>query len=225
MWSADVPRRVYEYNTLSMLAATAEPRPWPRLQNVVVLLGGRQAPWPVRQAFRTSPPEEPFRGVRFRLEAVYQRSVAELEGWGLLGRLFVPLAADAEPRTVERAARWLVRHARSRWELADLGATMAVLAEADGRERGLGPVVLSVLDSDLVMQSSIYTMGKAEGLREGEAKGKAEGLRAAIAMLCEVLDIELSAARRARLARLSAPELDALLEALRTQRCWPRSAR
>jgi Uma2 family endonuclease len=58
-------------------------------------------------------------------------------------------------------------------------------------------------------------------LAEGEAKGRAEGLRAAIVDLCEVLDIALGPKRRAHLISLRVAELEALRAALKQQRRWP----
>jgi flagellar biosynthesis/type III secretory pathway protein FliH len=69
-------------------------------------------------------------------------------------------------------------------------------------------------------------LGKAEGLHAGKAEGllagKAEGLRQAVGVACELLSIELTPARRARLASLDAEGLEALLAALRARRRWPR---
>jgi hypothetical protein len=63
--------------------------------------------------------------------------------------------------------------------------------------------------------------GKAEGLREGEARGR----RAAILDLCELLGIELTGERRARLEAMGAGELEALRQALKQQRRWPDAER
>jgi uncharacterized protein len=62
--------------------------------------------------------------------------------------------------------------------------------------------------------------GKAEGLREGEARGKAEGLRAAVLDLCELLGIEPTEAQRAQLGAMGVGELEALRAAIKQRRCW-----
>jgi hypothetical protein len=67
------------------------------------------------------------------------------------------------------------------------------------------------------MQSSIYTMGKEAGLREGEARARREAIEA----LCEVLSIRLTQRRRDVLASLDDEGLEALLGALRSDRRWP----
>ncbi|AUX41815.1 uncharacterized protein SOCE26_032400 [Sorangium cellulosum] len=48
------------------------------IESVVVVLSGREEPWPTHGSYRTSPPGEAFSGVHFRIEAVYQRTMAEL---------------------------------------------------------------------------------------------------------------------------------------------------
>jgi hypothetical protein len=62
-------------------------------------------------------------------------------------------------------------------------------------------------------QSALY--------REGEARGRAEGLRKAIVDLCDVLGVAVGPERQARLDVLSADELDALRLALKQYRRWP----
>ncbi len=105
-----------------MLAfAAAEPAPTPTIELVVVLLGGREEPWPREQVRATSPPGAPFSKVRFRREAVYERTAAELMAWGGLGVLFGSLAVDADAAAVRQAAGELKSQVRSRRELADLG--------------------------------------------------------------------------------------------------------
>ncbi|HEU4537385.1 MAG TPA: Uma2 family endonuclease [Polyangiaceae bacterium] len=63
--------------------------------------------------------------------------------------------------------------------------------------------------------------GEARGEASREARGEAKGLRAGIADLCEILDIPLSSARRARLEAMGVPELEALRQALKRTRRWP----
>ncbi len=81
-WTRDLLLRVYEYHcltTLGLHAVAKEGETVPRVRSTVVLLGGRKKPWPAWRRFRVSPPGEPFSGLRVRVEAVYQRTVAELE--------------------------------------------------------------------------------------------------------------------------------------------------
>jgi hypothetical protein len=64
--------------------------------------------------------------------------------------------------------------------------------------------------------------GRRKGKAEGRAKGKAEGLRRAVEALCSVLGVSLTPARRTRLEAMGVAELEALVEALRRTKRWPR---
>jgi hypothetical protein len=182
---ADMPFRTHEYQTLLSLAVAAENRNgsqlMPPIESVVVLLSGREEPWPAYGSYRLSPPDAPFSGVHFRIEPVYQRTLAELEArdspfW----MIFAPLAADADPAGVERVIAAL-RARVSKEEFEELGTAMAVLAEADGRERGLRDVVRSLMKEELAMNNWLFKEGKAKGLEEGLAKGLEEGLTKGLA--------------------------------------------
>jgi hypothetical protein len=60
-----------------------------------------------------------------------------------------------------------------------------------------------------------------EGRREGLSQGRAEALREAVAAVCEVLEIPIDPARRARIAAADGDALAAMLEALRRDRALP----
>lgn len=62
---------------------------------------------------------------------------------------------------------------------------------------------------------------KAEGEKKGLAEGEKKGLQQGISTACELLGIELTPERRARMNELDAAGLDALLAGLRTERRWP----
>jgi predicted transposase/invertase (TIGR01784 family) len=62
--------------------------------------------------------------------------------------------------------------------------------------------------------------GKEAGLRAGLRQGEA-ALREAIGDLCELLGVELTAARQAQLAGLDLAGLQALRSALKSARAWP----
>jgi flagellar biosynthesis/type III secretory pathway protein FliH len=70
-------------------------------------------------------------------------------------------------------------------------------------------------------EQNALVKGEKKGLAEGEKKGLAEGRREAIALACELLAIDLTAERRARMSELDAAGLAALLERLRAERRWP----
>jgi predicted transposase/invertase (TIGR01784 family) len=71
---------------------------------------------------------------------------------------------------------------------------------------------LIAIQDEMGVETGAMKRGHAEGLREGRLE--------AIEMLCDVLEIPLDAARRARLAALDAAGLEALLQTLRARRAW-----
>ncbi len=147
----------------------------PSIESVVVVLSGRDEPWPTHGAYQTSAPGEPFSGVHFRIEPVYQRTVAELEARGsLLWLIFAPLAVDADEDKLRRVVETLRTRTPER-DFAELGAAMAVLAFADRRKRGLGDVVEKLLPKELTMGSYFFREAEEAGMAKGLAKGRAEG--------------------------------------------------
>jgi hypothetical protein len=140
----------------------------PRIRSTLVLLSGREKPWPEYGEYRTSPdaPEgEPFSGVKFRIDAVYQRTVAELEARGSpLWMVFAPLAVDADPERM-KAVLDKLRAETSRRDFGELAVALTVVAAKDKRQRGLREGILALLKQEDVMQSSVYKMGKQEGVQ------------------------------------------------------------
>jgi hypothetical protein len=168
---ADTPFRIYEYHTLTALAlvdATPAGATPPRIRSTLVLLSGREKPWPEHGEYRTSPdaPEgEPFSGVKFRIDAVYQRTVAELEARGSpLWMVFAPLAVDADPERM-KAVLDKLRAETSRRDFGELAVALTVVAAKDKRQRGLREGILALLKQEDVMQSSVDKMGKQEGVQ------------------------------------------------------------
>lgn len=168
--TADLPFRVYEYHVLLSLAQADLGRPGKEplpIDSVVVLLSGREERWPPEGDYRTSRPERRFSGVRFRIEPVYQYTVAELMARDSpLWLIFAPLAVDADERSLQQVIESL-RARTSRRQMEELGVAMSVLADADKRKRGLRSVITSLLPEEAVMESWVYKQGKAKGLEEG----------------------------------------------------------
>jgi len=152
----------------------------PPIESIVVLLGGREEPWPSHGSYRTSPPNAPFSGVVFRIEAVYQRTVAEIVARGGLWLAFAPLAIDADERRVAEVLETL-REREPRSVFEEVGVAMTVMADADCRKRGLGDVVRSLLPRELVMRNWIYQEGMEKGLETGLAQGLEKGLEKGLA--------------------------------------------
>jgi hypothetical protein len=168
--TADVPFRVYEYHVLLSLAEADLARPGKEplpIDSVVVLLSGREDRWPPEGDYRTSRPERRFSGVRFRIEPVYQYTVAELMARDSpLWLIFAPLAVDADERSLQQVIEAL-RARTSPRQMEELGVAMSVLADADKRKRGLRSVITSLLPEEAVMESWVYKQGKAKGQEEG----------------------------------------------------------
>jgi len=128
---AELPERVYEYQALLFVALRADwPHPVPPIKSVVIVLRGRKKPHPVRGEHRTGWPKDEFSGARYRIEPVYQRTVAELRARGSLVWLaFTPLARDATADAM-RGVLAEIRAAVVRpEERADIYAAMGALAD------------------------------------------------------------------------------------------------
>ncbi|WP_437593049.1 hypothetical protein [Sorangium sp. So ce1000] len=205
--SEEIPFRVFEYHCLTALAMADEaraskgapsPPPTP-IDSVVVVLSGREEAWPTYGAYRTSSLDEPFSGVQFRIEAVYQRTVAELTARkSSFWLIFAPLAADADGGKLTQVIETL-RACSGERQFAELGAAMVALAEADARERRLADVIKSLLPREVAMQNSIYREGKAAGLKEGLEKGLEKGLALLAHQVERRLGRPLTAEERSRL--------------------------
>jgi hypothetical protein len=96
------------------------------------------------------------------------------------------------------------------------------LLDADEADNAVARALLAKKNPLL---AQILTEGEEEGLTEGEKKGFAEGekkgLRRGIEIACELLEIELTEERRARMNELDASGLKALLAHLCTARRLP----
>jgi len=174
--SRDLPWRVFEYHVMTAMALRDEARAkaarkLPRIESVVVLLSGRDEPWPEEGEYRTSSEETGFSGVRFRIEPVYQRTVAELERRAAesaspLWTLFTPLARDADPAKMRRILDRL-REDSSEESFEEMGVAMAVLARLNRRDTTLRRVIRSCLPRVLVMKNWNYREGREEGRKLG----------------------------------------------------------
>jgi hypothetical protein len=207
-FEGDLPFRVYEYHALlafelhdELEAAGAERAP-PHVESTVVLLGGREEPWPAWGEYRTSPPDAPFSGVHFRIDAVYQRTVAELEAKDSpLWMIFAPLSVDATPARMVQVVEGLRRQASPR-EFDELAVALTVLADADRRRRpGLRQAIVAQLPEELIMQSWVYKQGLEKGVEKGIEKGIERGLRPLERLLERRLGRTLTEAEHGALTR------------------------
>lgn len=201
-YRAEMAFRVYEYNTLHGLALAAEAKALgkraPPIESVVVVLSGPKRPLPASGEYRTSPKGKPFSGVRFRIERVYLRTIAELCSMGSpLWMIFAPLAKDAD------AVKLADVLAKLRAEMppsvfTELSAAMASIADVDQEKRGLRSVIMSLVSREAKMRIPFLQELRAEGREEGRAEGRAEGLQPLLHQFERRLGRKLSADERAR---------------------------
>jgi hypothetical protein len=157
----------------------------PRVESTLVLLTGRDEPWPEKGEFRTSPDDGLFSGVSFRIEPVYQQTLAHLEAKGSrLWLIFAPLAADATPESIAAVVQRLRREVPAQ-EFEELSVAMSVLADTDKRRRGLREVIVSLLPEEIVMESWVYQQGLDKGIERGIERGIEKGIKKELAKLFE----------------------------------------
>ncbi|WP_437681087.1 hypothetical protein [Sorangium sp. So ce131] len=130
----DVPDRIFEYLGFLFTALRREsPRERvPPIESVVVVLTGGRRRLPPTGARRTAWPERRFSGVHFKIDAVYQRTVAELRARGsLLWLVFAPLARDATAAKMRDVAAEIRAGAANYEEQVDLFTAFLVMATVD----------------------------------------------------------------------------------------------
>lgn len=166
-WARELPARVYEYQALLTLAQR-DPRNELRrapVSSTVVLLSGREAAWPVWGRHRVSPRGERFSGARFRIDPVYQSTVAGLVARGsLLWLVFAPLVRDASPVTLPQALDAAKRRARDEGELVEVVTAMTVVAESTAAKPNVREWLMSIVDEGLIERSWPYQRGEARGI-------------------------------------------------------------
>lgn len=175
------------------------------IRSTVVLLTGREKPWPAEGSYRTSPASAPFSGVTFSIDAVYQRTVADLAARGNpFWLIFAPLAVDADKEAMERVVA-LLRERTSREVREELAVGLVVMADVDRRRRGLRSVIVPLLKEEKVMESWLYKQGEEKGEKRGEKRGAEKTLVRSLHSVfvrcvgrSPTADEEKSLARRAR---------------------------
>jgi hypothetical protein len=217
-YERDLPDRVHEYQGLSRMAFRDEhPRGAPPLmESVVILLTGRRSRWPRERALRTSWHGRKFSGTRFRIDAVYQRTVAQLAARGSPFWLaFTPLARDATPAAMRKVVAALHAQVPGDKERTDLFAALLVLADVDPWGHNLREEIQAMLDqepTDMIQVSKtlrdVYNLGARKGIEKGIARGIEKGIAQGIEKGIEQLLRDLFATRLHR--ALTAPERKAL---------------
>jgi hypothetical protein len=98
----------------------------------------------------------------------------------------------------------------------------ALLDAAASDEAVVGALRARKVPAMVAVLADERSQGEAEGEAKGRAEGEAKGLRQGAMALCDVLSIDVSPARRARLEVMGADELGVLCQTLREKRRWPR---
>jgi hypothetical protein len=83
--------------------------------------------------------------------------------------------------------------------------------------------LLDAAEADNAVASALLAKGNpvmAQAQEESLAKGRAEGLRAGVRDLCELLSIAMTAEREEAIKGMTASELDALRERIKRARRW-----
>ena len=185
-FTRDLPYRIFEYHIMLAQALYRGPgEGLPPISSTVILLKGPVRRPERRQEFATSPPDQPFSGVRFTLEAVYDWTMEELAARkGLLWTVFSPLTVDADANKLKVVLSMLEERVPVRDDLGELAAAMTVMAGLDARKRGLHEVIMAQIGKELIMQTQICeelaqvfdARGFERGLDRGLEQGREQGL-------------------------------------------------
>jgi hypothetical protein len=153
----------------------AKPRARVPVHSVVIVLRGRKEPWSEEGEYGTDWPELPWSGTRFRVEAVYQRTVAELRArGGLLWHVFAPLAVDASAAVMREVLDEIRGRTAPDEVRAALYTALLVMAEVDPWGHNLAKEITAMMQADdLEIFKLSPTLRKAfdEGKQEGELRG------------------------------------------------------
>jgi hypothetical protein len=170
---ADVPARIFEYTgyLFNALRAEAPAAPVPPIESVAIVLSGRRRRWPARGAIAIGWPERPFSGARFRIDAVYQRTIAELRARGsVLWLVFAPLARDAGPHAMREVIAEIHARARDEEEAEELFGTMLVLAEIDPWRHNLREKIEAMMELEDIKIMDIPFFQRLAARKVGKAR-------------------------------------------------------
>lgn len=150
---------------------------------VLFVLRGRKRRWPGHGCYRISPPGSPFSGLRFRIEAVYQRTVQELCARpGTFWLVFTCLAVDANMESMRHVIDEIRRREPCEEDRSALYFALWTLAELDPWGHGLREeikMLVQKLDMETAMKSEslreLFQLAREDGLEEGEKKGERKG--------------------------------------------------
>ncbi|WP_437284819.1 hypothetical protein [Sorangium sp. So ce406] len=185
----DVPDRVFEYLGFLFAALRLEAPgvPVPPIETVAVVLSGRKRRLPATGKRRIAWPGRPFSGAHFRVDAVYQRTVAEIRARGsVLWLVFAPLARNATAEALREVVAEIHAGAASAEERAELYTALLVMAAIDPWGHNLRKeLIVMVEDKEegLLRRTPIIGEMIIEAEQRGELRGEERGEQKAIAAL------------------------------------------
>ncbi|WP_437547656.1 hypothetical protein WME97_47020 [Sorangium sp. So ce367] len=184
----DIPDRVLEYLgfLFAALRLEAPGEPVPPIESVVVVLSGRKRRLRATGQRCTAWPGRPFSGTHFRVDAVYQRTVAELRARGsVLWLVFAPLARDATAAALREVVAEIHAEAKAAAERAELYTALLVMAAIDPWGHNLRKELIDMVEDKeegLLRRTPIIGEMIIEAERRGELRGE-ERAQEAIAEL------------------------------------------
>ena len=172
-----------------------------RIESMVVVLRGRKKPWPREGAFRTTPNDAKFGGTWFYIDAVYQRTVSELEArvspfW----LAFVPLAMDVNEEKLRRIVKGLKKQVDP-YDFDELVMAMLSLAKLKKDSPWMKDVIRSEAEKEKPMHPFLrdgLERGMEKGLEQGLQQGLQEGRTEGLALLVRVFERRLGRSVTAR---------------------------
>jgi len=148
-----------------------KPRARVPVHSVVIVLRGRKEPWSEEGEYGTDWPELPWSGTRFRVEAVYQRTVADLRArGGLLWQVFAPLAVDASAAVMREVLDEIRGRTAPDEVRAGLYTALLVMAEIDPWGHNLAKEITAMMQADDLEILKLSPTLRA-AFEEGELKG------------------------------------------------------
>jgi hypothetical protein len=174
--------RMYEYHTLLAHNLYREAREQadanlveiPEIRSCAIILRGQEEFEPGWQSITSSLEKDPFSGVHYWLEPIYQRTVDELWDWDApfwLG--FAPLTRNASISMLEETIYRLEQNVDSE-TFVEIGASMSMLADAMPEGQAFAQLVRNILGEERIMESSfardIFDKGCKQGIELGERR-------------------------------------------------------
>ncbi|WP_437283058.1 hypothetical protein WME90_21520 [Sorangium sp. So ce375] len=188
-WRDDVPDQMFEYLgfLFAALRREAPGEPVPPIESVAVVLSGRRQRLPATGTRRTAWRERRFSGARFRIDAVYQRTVAELRARGsVFWLVFAPLARDAFAAAMREVVAEIYARAATVEERIELYTALLVMAAIDPWEHNLRKELVMLMEdreTEKKLLRTIPIIGEmiAEAEQEGAKVAAQEAAKAKVA--------------------------------------------